>query len=55
MGGQRSDLKPHVLSRLIYLRMNQEWLQSLEAVADAYMKKHPGRAGAGVGDNGARD
>jgi len=54
-GGQRSDLKPHVLSRLIYLRMNQEWLQSLEAVADAYMKKHPGRAGAGVGDNGARD
>ena len=37
----RTDLKPDALCRHIYLRMNREWLQPLDAVARAYNTAHP--------------
>ena len=40
-----SDLSPDALCRHIYLRMNKEWLQPLEVVKEAYLKKFPGKAG----------
>jgi hypothetical protein len=45
-GGLRTDLKSDSLCRIIYLRINEEWLRPLKVVAEAYMKKYPGRAGA---------